>query len=58
YPHPDQLVGKQVCFIANLEPRKLRGIMSEGMILSAENADGSLSLIEPSEEVLPGSQIS
>ena len=58
YPHPDQLVGKQVCFIANLEPRKLRGIMSEGMILSAENADGSLSLIEPSEDVLPGSQIS
>ncbi|WP_339116439.1 methionine--tRNA ligase [Petrimonas sp.] len=58
YPHPDQLVGKQVCFIANLEPRKLRGIMSEGMILSAENADGSLSLIEPSGEVKPGSQIS
>jgi methionyl-tRNA synthetase len=58
YPHPDKLVGKQVCFIANLEPRKLRGIMSEGMILSAENADGSLSLIEPSEDVLPGSQIS
>lgn len=58
YPHPDKLVGKQVCFIANLEPRKLRGILSEGMILSAENADGSLSLIEPSEEVKPGSQIS
>lgn len=57
YPHPDRLVGKQVCFIANLEPRKLRGILSEGMILSAENADGSLSLIEPSEEVLPGSQV-
>lgn len=58
YPNPEELVGKQVCFIANLEPRKLRGIMSEGMILSAENADGSLSLIEPSKEVLPGSQIS
>ena len=58
YPHPDKLVGKQVCFIANLEPRKLRGILSEGMILSAENADGSLSLIEPSGEVKPGSQIS
>ncbi|MDO5666107.1 MAG: methionine--tRNA ligase, partial [Bacteroidia bacterium] len=58
YPNPEELVGKQVCFIANLEPRKLRGIMSEGMILSAENANGSLSLIEPSKEVLPGSQIS
>lgn len=57
YPNPGELVGKQVCFIANLEPRKLRGILSEGMILSAENADGSLSLIEPSKAVLPGSQI-
>ncbi len=58
YPNPEELVGKQVCFIANLEPRKLRGIMSEGMILSAENADGSLSLIEPSVDVKPGSQVS
>lgn len=57
YPNPEELVGKQVCFIANLEPRKLRGIMSEGMILSAENADGSLSLIQPSKEVLPGSMV-
>lgn len=57
YPNPEELVGKQVCFIANLEPRKMRGILSEGMILSAENADGSLSLIEPSKEVMPGSQI-
>lgn len=57
YPNPEELVGKQVCFIANLEPRKLRGIMSEGMILSAENADGSLSLIQTSKEVKPGSQV-
>lgn len=57
YPQPEELAGKQVCFIANLEPRKLRGFVSEGMILSAENADGSLSLIEPSKEVLPGSQV-
>ena len=57
YPQPQELVGKQVCFIANLEPRKLRGILSEGMILSAENADGSLSLIEPSVNVAPGSEV-
>ncbi len=57
YPHPGELVGKQVCFIANLAPRKMRGILSEGMILSAENADGSLALISPSENVLPGSQV-
>ena len=57
YPNPEELVGKQVCFIANLAPRKMRGILSEGMILSAENADGKLSLIEPRSEVMPGSQI-
>ena len=57
YYKPEDLVGKQVCFIANLEPRKLRGVVSEGMILSAENADGSLSLITPSSLVAPGSQV-
>ena len=57
YPNPQELVGKQVCFIANLGARKLRGILSEGMILSAENADGTLSLVKPGSEVKPGSQI-
>ena len=57
YPNPSELVGKQVCFIANLEPRKMRGVLSEGMILSAENSDGSLALISPSEMVLPGSRV-
>ncbi|MDH6308875.1 methionyl-tRNA synthetase [Dysgonomonas sp. PFB1-18] len=54
---PEVLVGKQVCFIANLEPRKLKGVESQGMILSVENSDGSLSLIQPTTEVNPGSQI-
>ena len=57
YPNPAELVGKQVCFIANLAPRKMRGILSEGMILSAENTDGSLVLVEPSSIVSPGSQV-
>lgn len=57
YPNPEDLVGKQVCFIANLAPRKMRGIMSEGMILSAENADGTLALVSPSKEVAPGGQV-
>ena len=57
YPNPEELVGKQVCFIANLAPRKMRGIMSEGMILSAENADGTLALVSPSKEVAPGGQV-
>ena len=57
YPEPDKLVGRQVCFIANLPPRKLRGIVSQGMILSAENSDGSLSLIAPSDTVAAGAQV-
>ena len=54
---PEELVGKQVCFIANLAPRKLKGIISEGMILSAENNDGSLAVIMPGREVKPGSEV-
>ncbi|WP_287827754.1 methionine--tRNA ligase [Bacteroides sp.] len=54
---PEELIGKQVCFIANLPPRKLKGVVSEGMILFAENNDGSLTYISPNKEVKPGSQI-
>ena len=45
YYKPEDLVGKQVCFIANFPPRKLKGIESQGMILSAEDADGRLVVI-------------
>lgn len=54
---PEDLVGKQVCFIANLEPRKLKGVESQGMLLSVEDKDGTLSLIQPPKDVAPGSQI-
>lgn len=57
YYQPEDLVGKEVCFMANFEPRKLRGIMSEGMILSAQDADGRLVVIGPQGEVRPGSQV-
>ncbi|MBO7292062.1 MAG: methionine--tRNA ligase subunit beta, partial [Bacteroidaceae bacterium] len=54
---PEELVGKNVCFIANLAPRKLRGIESQGMILSAEDADGRLVVITPADDVKPGSEV-
>ena len=54
---PEELIGKQVVFIANLEPRKLKGIESQGMLLSAENFDGMLSLVMPQREVKPGSEV-
>ncbi|OIP83194.1 MAG: methionine--tRNA ligase [Porphyromonadaceae bacterium CG2_30_38_12] len=57
YPNPEKLIGMQVCFIANFEPRKLRGVMSEGMILSAEDANGKLVLINPSALVTNGVEV-
>lgn len=53
----EDLIGKQVVLLANLKPRKIRGVMSQGMILSAENSDGSLVLLEPSKETESGAQI-
>ena len=57
YYNPEDLVGKQVCFIANLPPRKLRGIVSQGMILSAEDRDGRLVVMGPTAPVAPGCQV-
>lgn len=57
YYSPEDLVGKEICFIANLAPRKLKGVESQGMILSAEDADGRLVVIGPHGEVVPGSQV-
>ena len=55
--NPEELVGKQVCFIANLPPRTMRGIVSEGMILSAEDNEGKLSLLTVTPAAKPGSEI-
>jgi methionyl-tRNA synthetase len=57
YTEPEKLVGKQVCFVANFEPRKLKGVVSEGMILSAEDKDGRLVLLTPSDLVAPGCSV-
>jgi len=57
YTEPEALVGRQVCFIANLAPRMLKGIESQGMILSAEDYDGSLSLTALEHAVKPGSKV-
>lgn len=54
YPEPEKLVGMQVCFIANFPARKLKGIDSEGMILSAVDADGNFVLVSPSKIVKNG----
>lgn len=51
---PEELVGRQICFIANLPPRKLRGVESRGMILSAENPDGTLSVLTADRKCADG----
>jgi len=57
YPDPSVLIGKQVLFIANFPPRKMMGIESQGMILSAVDADGKLVVTTVSREVRPGCQV-
>ena len=57
YYEPEQLTGKDVLFVANFAPRKMMGIESQGMILSAVNFDGSLSITTTMGEVKPGSQV-
>lgn len=57
YYEPEQLVGKDILFVANFAPRKMMGIESQGMILSAVNFDGSLSVTTTLGKVKPGSQV-
>ena len=54
---PEQLVGKRVMVVANLKPAKLAGLMSEGMILSAESPDGDLAVMTPAKDLPGGSEI-
>ena len=57
YYEPEQLIGKDVLFVANFAPRKMMGIESQGMILSAVNFDGSLNVTSVLGNVKPGSQV-
>lgn len=54
---PEQMVGKQICILANLAPRTIRGIESKGMILMARQGDGTMRFITPSEALVNGAQI-
>ena len=57
YENPEELIGKRVLFVANFEPRKMMGIESQGMILSAVDSDESLSVVTTTRDVKPGSQV-
>lgn len=55
--NPEEMIGKQVTIVANLAPRKMMGVESQGMILMAEDSEGNLRLVQPNEAVNPGSVI-
>ncbi len=57
YYTPEQMLGKQICILANLAPRKIRGIESKGMILMARQPDGKMRFITPEETLSNGSEI-
>jgi methionyl-tRNA synthetase len=57
YENPEELVGRRILFVANFAPRKMMGIESQGMILSAVDADESLSVVTTTKDVKPGSQV-
>ena len=57
YYQPEEVIGKKICILANLEPRRLKGIESKGMILMAENADGKLFFVNPDEGCENGSTV-
>ncbi len=57
YYEPEVLIGKQVLILVNLAPKNLKGIESQGMILCAENADGSLSIVQPDQKVKNGAEV-
>lgn len=54
---PSSLIGRQVVYLANLEPKKLRGVESQGMILAAETPEGTAILLQPDKEAPSGAQI-
>ena len=56
--NPEDIVGKQVVVVANLAPRKMRGIESNGMILMAEDAEGKLHFINPQDKINDGAGVS
>lgn len=58
YYEPEALIGKQFPFVTNLEPRKLRGFESHGMILATRTAENGIALISPDKEVPTGSPLS
>ncbi len=57
YPEYEQLVGKQLLYVTNLEPREIRGVMSNGMLMAVDGVDGNPVFLIPENPVDPGSKV-
>jgi methionyl-tRNA synthetase len=57
YFEPGEIIGRQICILANLAPREIKGIQSQGMILLAEDASGKLVFVTPEEGMKPGAEV-
>ncbi len=57
YFEPENIIGKQVCILVNLAPREIKGILSQGMILMAEDKDGKLIFVSPTDKITNGSEV-
>jgi len=57
YYKPEELIGKKVAFVFNLEPKMIKGIESQGMILASEDENGNLALLVPDKEIKEGAKI-
>lgn len=54
---PEEMVGKKICILANLKPRVIKGIESKGMILMAQQPDGTMKVVAPEAKLMDGSQV-
>ncbi len=57
YPEPELLIGKQMLFVVNLAPRKMRGLESNGMLMAVDGVDGTPVFLVPEKEVTPGATV-
>ncbi|HSE56950.1 MAG TPA: hypothetical protein VLB02_02615 [Candidatus Paceibacterota bacterium] len=57
YPEPEKLIGKMLLFVINLEPRTIRGLESNGMLMAVDGSDGAPVFLIPEKEVVPGARV-
>ncbi len=57
YPEPEKLIGKQMLFVTNLAPRKIRGLDSNGMLMAIDGLDGQPVFLVPDQSALPGAKV-